>query len=159
MARIVDDTGTGVVIEDRPVFLGAMMGVMILAGVFLLFEAFRETESFLGLCALFLLGCGALGFRKVVRWTRLTLLPDGSAQFWQRCTQRSVRRSFAPGTVRAGVESHRRDGAVTTRPVLLIDGSGGVERLPLSPGLSGSVDADTVVRRIMDWRAARGPDD
>lgn len=156
MARIVHDTAGGILIEDRPVIFALLVGAATVYGVYLLFRAVQDRDLILGLAALFLGGASYAAFHQLLRHTRLTLHPDGSADLWWRDLRGSHTRTFAPGTLRAGLESNRRDGSVTTRAVLLIDGGPKVERLPLSKSFSGSTRGKEIVDRIMAWRDASG---
>ncbi|MDU8944793.1 hypothetical protein [Ovoidimarina sediminis] len=156
MAKIVHDKPDGILIEDRPVVFTLIVGAATLYSVFLLFRAVQDSDLLLGLAALFLGGASYAAFHQLLRHSRLTLHPDGRAELWWRDLKGPHSRSFSPGTLRAGLESNRYDGSVTTRAVLLIDGGPKVERLPLSKSFSGSARAKKVVERIMDWREASG---
>lgn len=152
--KIILDTPERIVIEDRPWALGLFLIAAVLASLHMMFTALRgEGIGLLAAAALLFLG-SALWLRHGIRHVRLTLLPDGSAHLAIRAFSGMSTHDFAPGALRAAVQSDRDGEGVTTRVMLLIDGSDGVERLPLTGYYTSGSGPETVVRRIVEWRGA-----
>lgn len=154
MVKLIRDNGNEVILEDRPWLLGLFLIVMTLLAFWLLFEAFITASLGLTLAALAIGGGALLALRTGIRATRLTLMSSGQAHLRLRGHGGTTARSFAPGTLRAGLETHRDGDGETYRCVLLIDGEDGVERLPLTPYFSGNDSGQRAVERINDWHRA-----
>jgi hypothetical protein len=152
MARIVSDTPDEIVIEDRPVALAAILSALLLIALFFALEGFRSGDRAMLLTgAIFAAGTG-IALRRAIRHVRLVLRCDGAATLIVRGPGGVTRRTFPPGTLRAGLATDRSEGK-THRVILLAETDAGLERLPLTSYLgSGTRHAD-VVRRINAWAA------
>ena len=154
MARIVCDTPDVTVIEDRPWLLGVILASTTLGSVALLFHAWDNSSWGLGaISALMTLGA-FYSINLVIKLSRLTLYQDGTAVLAVRDHKGWSDREFAPGQLRAGLETNRMSDTETTRAVLLIDSAAGVERVPFTAYFSSAQTAADAVARINAWRQA-----
>lgn len=151
MVKVQQDPSAGIVIEDRPWGLGACLIAAIVGSLCLLIPAWQDADPVLGAAALVLAGGGWAAFRLAIRRLRLTLGPDGTARLAVRDRTGWTHRSFARGTLRAAIETNRSGDGDTARPVLLIDGTDGVERIPLTGYFAASPAHDDAVAQINAW--------
>ena len=155
MVKVLRETPEETVIEDRPWLLGAIMILATLGSVALLFHAWEEGNPALGLAAALLGSATGYSFFKAIRPSRLTLSADGTATLSVRSSKGWTHRSFCQSRVRAAVETNRTGDGDTTRPVLLIDGESGVERIPLTAYFVSSDSHEDTVARINAWAKRR----
>ncbi|MEO0655207.1 MAG: hypothetical protein AAFY77_10095 [Pseudomonadota bacterium] len=151
MVKVLQDTPDATVIEDRPWVLGLCLIVAMIGSLGLLIPAWRDGDPLLGAVALVLAGGSWAAFRLAIRRSRLTLGADGTAQLSVHARNGWTHRNFAPGTLRAAIETNRSGDGDTTRPVLLIDSADGVERIPLTAYFATSATHDEAVARINAW--------
>ncbi len=153
MPKVISDTDTEVVIEDRPWSLALLLGALCLGSVYMAFTGLREGDTFMIIAG----PAFAIGLFFAIRWTiqhvRLTLYPDGHATLWVRTAKGVTERHFAPGTLRAGLATDYNEGE-THRVILLIETPDGLERLPLTKYLGGSGSHEDIVTRINAWARA-----
>lgn len=151
--RIVHDTSDLIVIEDRPWALGLfLIAVMLFSAYVGLVHL--ATGDWVVLAAVALLGGGAFWwFSRDIRLVRLTLAGDGSARLTVRGFRGNLARDFAPGTLRASVQTDRSGDGEGYRVVLLVDGADGPERLPFTGYFTGGPAPERIAARIHDWRS------
>ncbi|MEM0948973.1 MAG: hypothetical protein AAGK37_16345 [Pseudomonadota bacterium] len=153
MTRIVSDEDGTVVIEDRPLAAAIVLGVAVVFFAWLLFQALGKADPMPELAIALIGGTGCFaGFNRVVRFTRLTLRPDGHATLATRTVRGQKVRDFVPGQIKAELQTQRRRSLVSARAILVIDGGNEVEHLPLSPRNGPVEDIKGIVARINDWR-------
>lgn len=145
--KIVEDTETRMVVEDRPWGLGL---ILILFIVSTLYGAFDTTaEGRYGVTVL-LLSISALIFWALNRYValgRLVLDQSAGTATWHQITAaRRVRESFALGDLRRAVVETRRDEGDTYRITLLFDS--GRDPMPLTPYFSGMGRHEEIKARI-----------
>ncbi len=155
MPRIVSDTPSEIVIEDRPFALAVLLGLFLLAAARAILEGIRTGEIVPALAGAAIAALIWIALNKAVRHVRLTLRADGGATLRTRSVSGASLRDFAPGTLRAGLATNHTDGP-THRVMLLVETPDGLERLPLTAYLGGSTSHEAVVARINDWARAAG---
>lgn len=154
MVKIVRETSSETVLEDRPWLLGLLLIGAIVTAAALLFLAWETGNLVVALAASAVGAAAYVSLVKAVRLSRLTLRSSGQATLSIRDHTGWTHRDFPPGTLRAGLESHRSSDGATFRPVLLIDGEDGVERVPLTAYFGSHDRSKAAVARIEDWRRA-----
>jgi hypothetical protein len=126
------DARTDIEIVDRPWLLAGMLAVFAATSVATLVMALAERHGLGILSAAILLAACLWAALRAVRFGRLTLRPDGTARYTLRDLRGTWHHDFAAGSLRAAVQSHRDGDGVTGRVMLLIDGAGGVTRIPFT---------------------------
>ncbi len=154
MPRIVSDTRSEIVIDDRPVALAAMLGLFLLVAIGMILEGIRTGEIAPAVAGVGIAALIWIGLRKAVHHVCLTLRADGGATLRTRSVAGASHRDFAPGTLRAGLATDHTDGR-TYRVMLLVETPEGLERLPLTTYLGSSPDHAAVVARINAWARHR----
>lgn len=150
------DQTASIDITDRPWGMAILLGVVALTSGAVMLTSIQGEQTFAALCAAaVLVGC-VFATIKGVRFSRVTLHPDGSARYAFRDIHGWQEGEVPSGCLRAGVEHHRDGEGVTGRVMLLIDGAEGVTRIPFTGYFASPERAETTVARIMAWREATG---
>ena len=154
MVKIVDTASGEIVIEDTPWVFGGFLIVFTCLGVYGIFDGLGSADwAQVLICCI--VGAGCLwGLCFAIRRVRLILGEDG-AELIVRDARGLARTRFARDRLRAGLATDYNDGE-TYRAILLVEGEGGLERIPLTAYLCSSSRHEEAVARINAWSRATG---
>ena len=151
--KIVEDSETRLVVEDRPWGLGLILIMFILATAW---GGFDEFQSGNWPVSLLLFGISGVIFWALNRYVQLGRLvldkTNGTAKWSARSASRSVRLDWPLEEVRRSVVETRRDDGETYRITLLFDN--GRDPLPLTPYFSGLGRHEAIKTRINEFLGA-----
>ena len=152
MVKIVEDTDQRTVIEDTPWVFGLFLILFTCLSLYGIIASIQDADwPAMGISMVMALACGLM-LRFGIRRVRLTLT-DNAAELVTRDFSGTKRQSFPRTQLRAGLATDYTDGE-TYRVILLVDGNGTLERIPLTPYLSSASSHSKAVTRINAWSAA-----
>jgi hypothetical protein len=126
------DANAPIEIEDRPWHLAALLVLFAGTSIATLVWSVEDGDVLAAVCAAGIFVACLFATSRAIRFSRVTLRPDGTASYACRDLNGWRHQEFPAGGLRAGVQHHRDGEGVTGRVMLLIDGEDGVTRIPFT---------------------------